>query len=237
MESLPKVSLSVVLPIRNQADHIEGVLRQYVEVLSQTLSFELVTVPNACSDDSPHICRKLARENKRVRVVENPAGGWGRSVRMGLEAARGEILCYTNSARTDPRHLPPLVERLRRHPDALIKIARHSRGAMLREVGSFLYNLECQLLLGTRVRDVNGTPKMFLHSLMDRFPLVSDGDLIDAELLSRCSRAGIRIIEMPVPGWTRHGGSSTTKIASARRMYVGAIKLFLSLSRPGRPYR
>jgi glycosyltransferase involved in cell wall biosynthesis len=226
-------ALSVVLPVRNQADHIEPVIREYLRVLpAGGRSFELVLVPNACTDASPEICRALASQDDRIRVAENPKGGWGLSVRVGLGACRGEALCYTNSARTDPGQILALLARFQEHPSALVKIARHSRGAILREAGSFLYNLECQLLLRTRVRDVNGTPKIFHRSLLDRFPLISEGDLLDAELLSRCARARIRVVEVALPGWKRHGGSSSTKLGSARRMYVGVVKLFLSLPGP-----
>lgn len=218
--------LSVILPVRNQRDHIREVLLRWLELLADhAFRFEVVVVPNACTDDSGEICQAVSREDDRVRVVPLAEGGWGRAVRAGLDAASGEVLCYTNSARTEPRQACAAVERHARNPGSLVKVTRHDRGSALRQAGSFLYNLECRLILGIRAHDVNGTPKVFGRDLLARCPLESNGDLIDAELLARCARAGIPIIEIPVTGWKRHGGRSSTGLSSAWGMYAGAWKL------------
>jgi glycosyltransferase involved in cell wall biosynthesis len=220
--------LSVVLPVRNQADHIAGVIGRFQkEFLGR--SWEILLVPNACSDDSPRLCRELAEKDGGIRVVENPAGGWGLSVRTGLEAARGRFLCYANSARTDPATIPALFDLLKERPESLAKVRRHSRGQLLREFGSLLYNLECRLLFGLSCRDVNGTPKIFAAGLLSRMKLTSEGDLLDAEILAQCRRLGVPVLEMPLAGFTRHGGKSTTNPKSAARMYWGALRLRMGM--------
>ena len=103
--------LSVVLPCRNQADHIARVLESYEAPLAALAGgYELVVVPNACTDATPRIVEDLAARDSHVRAVPIPLGGWGRAVLAGLAAARGQWLCYTNSARTDPAHVPALLE-------------------------------------------------------------------------------------------------------------------------------
>jgi glycosyltransferase involved in cell wall biosynthesis len=219
--------LSVILPFRNQADHLGALVRRYLaEFRPYSWSFELVLVPNACTDASVRICRELEDADPRVRVVENPRGGWGLSVRTGLSLARGRFLCYTNSARTEPAQIPELFGRLRGRTSTLIKIVRRGRRNFLREFGSFLYNLECRALFRLGCRDVNGTPKIFPRELLDLIPLASDGDLLDVELLAGSRRRGWRILEVPVEGWKRHGGKSSTSFKSAGRMYAGALNLW-----------
>ena len=216
--------LTLVLPVYNQADHIVTVVERYVAAL-RGLPCDLLLVPNACRDESPRLCRLLARRHRRVRVVENPPGGWGLSVRVGLQACRTRFVGYANSARTDPAVVPPLLKRLRGNPDALVKIRRVQRGHFLREFGSLLYNTECSLLLGTRSGDVNGTPKLLSRENLRRMDLVSDGDLLDAEILAWCRRLSIPVLESPLAGWGRHGGKSTTSFKSAARMYLGVMRL------------
>jgi glycosyltransferase involved in cell wall biosynthesis len=223
-----KPELSVILPVHNQGDHIAQVVERYQSEFKNR-PWEIILVPNACRDDSLQICRRLARKSRNIRTVENPAGGWGLSVRMGLQAARGRFLCYTNSARTDPSQIPPLFRQLRAQPGSVFKISRVARGHLLREFGSRLYNWECRLLFHVSGRDVNGTPKMFSADLFGRMELVSDGDLLDAEFLARCRRMGVPVLETILAGWTRHGGQSTTKFRSAVRMYAGAVRLWRTL--------
>jgi glycosyltransferase involved in cell wall biosynthesis len=228
---MSEVTLSVVLPCRDQQDHIEGVLKSYVAPLEATgRSFELVVVPNACRDRTPEIVRALAAGEPRFRVADNPRGGWGLSVLAGLAVARGEVLCYTNSARTDPAHVVALLELYLRSAPCLAKVRREHRSAPLRELGSSLFNLEGRLLFGIGVADVNGTPKMLPRDAYERLDLFSQGDLLDMELLAKVHRLGLPVVELPVPGFRRHGGRSSTNLKSAWRMYAGALGLRRALA-------
>ncbi len=224
--------LSVVLPCRNQEDHIEGVLEAWFPPLAGTgKECELVAVPNACTDGTPAVVRRVAARHPDMRVVENPAGGWGLSVLTGLKAATGEVLCYANSARTDPAVIGPLLALYEENAPCLAKVRREERGALLREAGSWLYNLEARVLFGVGTRDVNGTPKMFPRTLLEVMPLESPDDLLDLELMVRVARMGMPVVELPRKGFARHGGASTTSFASAWRMYSGALFIRSRLAR------
>lgn len=217
--------ISLVLPCRNQADHIGAVLPRYIAPLEELgCDFELVVVPNASTDGTEDVVREFARHDPRVRVAVNPHGGWGLSVRTGLEAARGSTLAYTNTARTDPTIVPDFVQR-HLESGALVKARREARNAPLREVGSFLYNLEARLVFGLRCSDVNGTPKVFSRRLFESASLKEPGDLLDLELMVGAHRHEVPIVEIPVRGFSRHGGKSSTTLKSAWRMYHGALRL------------
>jgi len=222
------LELSVILPVHNQADHIVGVIEEYLKVFRKK-NWEIILVPNASRDNSTYICQKLAKKHKNIRAVENPLGGWGLSVRKGLENARGRFLCYANSARTDPSQIAELFQKFMEKPDSLAKISRHHRGYFLREMGSLFYNLECRILFGITCQDVNGTPKIFNKKFFERVSLASNGDLLDAEILAWCSRFRITVLELRQGGWSRHGGKSTTNFKSAVRMYWGAFQLWLGM--------
>src|SRR5262245_6307542 len=97
---------SIVLPVHDQEDHIERIVRSYlaaIEVLPRR--HELVLVTNGCHDRSPAICAALAEQEAAVRHLDLAASGWGRAVRAGLAASHGDLLCYTNAARTTPEIL------------------------------------------------------------------------------------------------------------------------------------
>jgi glycosyltransferase involved in cell wall biosynthesis len=214
--------VSVVLPCRNQADHLGRLLGEYLHALDG-VSFELIVVPNASVDDTLAIAKDFARRDARIRLVDNPAGGWGASVRAGLDAACGDVLVYTNSARTDPAMLPPLLDRHR--PDRLVKLRRVQRHDAIRSFASWVYNGEARLLFGVRSADVNGTPKIFAADFYRNLRMTTTGDLFDLELMHHARRAGLVVDEVPIPGFRRHGGRSTTTLRSAWNMYFGAVRL------------
>ncbi|HXJ82928.1 MAG TPA: glycosyltransferase [Candidatus Methylomirabilis sp.] len=218
--------LSIVLPCRDQGDHIAAALHAFQETLEPVRRpYELVVVPNACADDTGNIVASLAARDERVRMVALREGGWGRAVRCGLAAARGEILCFANSARTDPAHVVELLAVYERNAPCLAKVQRSRRVTSLRRLGSTLYNLEARAMFSIAATDVNGTPKMFSRDLWGQLRLRSPGDLLDLELLAQATRLGTPIVEMPIASLARRGGRSTTTLWSAVKMYAGAVAL------------
>jgi glycosyltransferase involved in cell wall biosynthesis len=221
-------TVSIILPVHNQADHIDGVVGGYLSVVQRLqLEVDLVLVVNKCTDRSMDVCRRLAERHLEVRTLELVDGGWGRAVRAGLASARGDLLCYANSARTSPEILALMLSYARVYPEVVLKANRRIRDSVIRRAGSLLYNLECRMLFNMPSWDVNGTPKLFPRSFHKLLELHSTGDLIDAEFMLACQRQSYPIIEVPMLATTRLGGQSTTNLRSAATMYRGAIGLRL----------
>jgi glycosyltransferase involved in cell wall biosynthesis len=219
--------VSVVLPVHNQADHLALVVDDYVAALARLpLATEIVLVPNACRDDTPAVARALAARSPTVRVIETELGGWGRAVRVGLAAAEGSILCYTNAARTTPEDLALLVLYAVAHPGTVVKANRKIRDHWTRRLGSLLYNLQCRALFDLACWDINGTPKVFPRTMTALLQLARNDDLIDAEFAAICRREGYPMLEVPIFSSRRHGGASTTTLRSASRLYVGAYQMW-----------
>ena len=213
-------SISVVLPVHNQADHIEQVTTGYVNALEPFgIDFELLLVVNNSRDGSARACRKIESQCDRIRVLEPETGGWGPAVKAGLQQAAGELLCYANCARTNPTDLALLLLRATGNPGSVVKATRKTRKGALRRFGSLLYNLQCRWLFDLPWRDINGTPKVFSRSHGELLKLTRDDDLIDLEFSLMCRRMGYPLIEVPIRSSARHGGKSTTTIRSALRMF------------------
>jgi glycosyltransferase involved in cell wall biosynthesis len=219
--------LSVVLPVYKQAPHIADIIRGYMVVLAGIgRPYEIVLAVNGAADDSLAVCELLARERPQLRVIHDPRPGWGRAVRAGLQAARGDLLCYTNCARTTADDLGRLVREAIANPGVVVKADRRLRDSWRRRLGSFLYNCECRALFGVTTRDINATPKLFSRAHAALLTLHADDDLLDAEFVVTCAREGYPIREVPIFATRRQGGSTTTGYKSALRMYAGAFRLW-----------
>jgi len=218
--------ISIVLPVRNQGDHIDAVVREYETALATLdTSHELLLVPNACRDRSDEICHDLARTYEGVRAVDCDRAGWGAAVRLGLARASGDLLCYTNSARTTAKDLVLMLTYACANPNVVVKANRKVRDSWRRRLGSLLYNLECRLLFDLPYWDINGTPKLFPRTFGTLLQLTRDDDLIDAEFNAIVSRERYPMIEIPILATMRRGGKSTTSYRSALNMYWGAYKM------------
>lgn len=219
-------ALSVVLPFHNQADDLAQVVADHTAALARFPGeVQLVLVPNGSCNDTAQICRRIAEGRDDIKIVERERGGWGAAVRAGLDAADGELLCYTNSARTEPGHLIMMALYAHANPNVVIKANRRIRENLRRRIGSTLYNIECRVLFDLATWDINGTPKVFPRAFHRLLGVQSDDDLYDAEFVVICSQAGYPIIEVPILSTVRRGGTSTTGYGSAYRMYRGALAL------------
>lgn len=224
---------SVVLPVYNQADSIEEALEEYVNEV-QRLEFpcEFLPVVNGPRrDKSLEICQAVAARHASIRPFCIDQGGWGRAVRYGLSQATGDLLCYTNSARTSGKDLLLLLLYGAVHSDSVIKANRKIRESARRRLGSLLYNLECRALFDLPYWDVNGTPKVFSRESPKLLGLTRDDDLIDLEFNIICRTEDYPVIEAPIFSTRRRAGKSTTNWRSALRLYWGAYDMSRRSSR------
>jgi glycosyltransferase involved in cell wall biosynthesis len=219
--------------VHNQADHIGSIVSGYLGALAKLdRPAEVILVTNGCTDRSPEVAAELAASNERVRTIDLPQSGWGRSVRAGLREAGGDILCYTNSARTTPEMLSLLLIYEAAYPHVVLKANRKIRDNWRRRLGSLIYNLECRALFDLPIWDINGTPKVFPREFGALLELERDDDLIDLEFAWVCKREEYPILEVPLLATQRHGGRSTTNYGSALKMYVGAWRLKQDVASP-----
>ncbi len=217
---------SIVLPVYNQAEHIPGVVEGYQrELVRFPARYEMLLVVNGSSDGSAEVCRGLAANDARVRVVETAEKGWGVAVRLGLREARGDVLCYTNSSRTHPNDLLLFLLYAYANQGCIIKANRKVRESLQRRTGSFLYNVLCRTLFDLPYWDINGTPKIFPRTCGPLLALTRNDDLIDLEFHCVCRAEGYPVIEVPIFSYKRLGGRSTTGYGSAFKMYWGAFQL------------
>jgi len=219
--------VSIVLPVRNQAGHLARLVEDYLDALERfPQPCEVLLVVNGSTDGSLGVGQDLARRHAALRVLQSDRAGWGLAVRLGLAQARGDLLCYTNSARTAPQDLILMLLYAVAYPGVVVKATRKIRENWRRRLGSLLYNLECRALFDLPNWDVNGTPKVFPRRFEKLLQLTRDDDLLDAEFNLVCRRQHYPMVEVPILSTRRHGGRSTTGYGSAVRLYWGAFELW-----------
>jgi glycosyltransferase involved in cell wall biosynthesis len=227
---------SIILPAFRQAGYLAPLLHGFESALDTLpIPHETIIVLNGPDDGSEEVCRDLAKDLTSLRIHKREPAGWGGAVKAGLAAANGDLLCYSNSARTNADTLVMLLDLAIALPGIVIKANRKTRDSVWRHLGSLIYNLECRSLFDLSNFDINGTPKIFPRSNERLLMLARDDDLIDLEFLAICRDEGYLVLEAPVTVTKRQGGVSTTNVLSAFRMYAGAMLLSRAMRIEGRP--
>ncbi len=225
MSETPQVS--IVLPVYNQAGHVEHVVRAYDNALSRIqIRYELILVVNGAADDSLAVCQKIEAGCSAVKTVFSQRVGWGEAVRTGIKVGSGSLMCFANSARTGPEDLVLMILYAIANPGRVIKANRRKRGSLIRRMGSLFYNLECRFLFDMPYWDINGTPKVFPCEFDKLLGMQRPDDLLDLEFNLICRSEGYPMLEVPIFSTRRFGGRSTTTFWSAVRLYVGAYKIW-----------
>ena len=102
---MPRVS--IVIPVYNTAAYLDECL---ASLAAQTYGdFEAVCVDDGSTDESPQILDAWAARDARVRVIHKANAGVSAARNTGIEAARGDIVCFLDS---DDRYVPHACERV-----------------------------------------------------------------------------------------------------------------------------
>jgi glycosyltransferase involved in cell wall biosynthesis len=206
-------SVSVVFPMFNEEAYIERAVAAVHDALRDVVDYEVVIVDDASTDRTPELADALAARDPKVHVVHNPVNRrLGGALRAGYAAAGKDLVCYTDAdLPIDLKEIPRAIRLLEYQGADVVAAYRFDRTSEgpLRAFYTFFYNHLIRVLFGLRVRDVNFAFKLFRRSLLERFPLRSDGSFIDVEFLLRARKAGAAIIQIGLDYFPRTRGRST----------------------------
>lgn len=222
-------TVSIILPVRNQGDHIYVVVTGYINALNASVGevFEILLVPNGCSDSSVSACQTLVHEFSCVRLLQPPAVGWGAAVRCGIDQSVADIICFASSARAKSSDMVRFVERAIETPSFVYQARRVSQDNWIRSLGSRIFNFECRLLFGSKTADINGTPKVFPRRFSRLLSLTRDDFTLDAQFNWFCAEENYPVVEIEVGPTPRHGGQSMT--TTMRALELIAITFLMRL--------
>lgn len=106
--SVDRVLVSLVLPVYNEAEVLEQTharLRAVIDPLPER--FLIYYVDDGSQDETPHILRRLAQEDPRIRILTLSRNfGHQAALTAGLDHAEGEIVISLDA---DGQHPPELI--------------------------------------------------------------------------------------------------------------------------------
>jgi len=112
-------SVSVVIPCRNEVRHIEKCVRSVLRQHPPEGGFEIIVADGLSEDGTREILVRLANEDRRLRMINNPQRITPSAMNAGIREARGRYVAIMG-AHTEyaPSYLRICVELLETHPEA-----------------------------------------------------------------------------------------------------------------------
>jgi dolichyl-phosphate beta-glucosyltransferase len=227
--------LSVVIPMYNETRRMPRTLPLLADYFrGQDYSVEFVVVDDGSTDNTAEMARKLLGNAEDVRVIEErPNRGKGHAVKIGMLAAQGEFVLFTDAdLSTPPDEIKKFWQWFDKGNDVVIG-SRKMAGAVLerhqplwRESMGKVFTWLTNRIATRNISDITCGFKCFTHDaaqLLFSRSIIEDWSF-DAEVLYIAQKHHMKIKEVPVH-WHDESGTKVRVIRDAARALFGLLKI------------
>jgi glycosyltransferase involved in cell wall biosynthesis len=197
--------ISVVMPAHDEAPFIASAVRQVAEGMRSRGAFEVIVVENGSSDATAEVTSALVDEVPELRPLSLGEPDYGKALRMGFLAAKGDVVAFFDVDYYDLAFLDRAVA-LMDGPTgpAVVVGSKRGEGALdtrpwLRRMVTLVFSTVLRYGFGLTVSDTHGMKVLRREPLVPLAERCRFGtDLFDTELILRAERAGLTAAEVPV---------------------------------------
>lgn len=252
--------LSVVIPAYNEEDNVRrGALREVADYLSQQeYAGELIVVDDGSEDGTAALVEEAARRWPFVSLLRSDHGGKAQAVTVGVLAARGRYVLFTDMDQSTPiRFVEDALRELQAGAEVVIG-SRWLKGAarlgepFVRRLMGRAFALLVRTLLLPDITDsqcgFKGFRREAARELFRAMMVFGSGrsaagpavTAFDVELLVLAKKRGYRVTEIPVR-WRHVHTERVSPLGESYRMFRQVVEVWLNRVRgrydasPGEP--
>jgi len=226
LRGIDLMDLSVVIPVKNEAENIAALVGEICAALDGLVEYEVLYVDDGSSDATVAEISRLTAKMPQVRLLRHTRNcGQSAAIRTGVRAAHATwIATLDGDGQNDPADIPAMWRLVRQAlVDAPILIVGHRekrRDSWSKCLASGVANAIRGWLLGDRTPDTGCGLKLFPRALFLDLPYF---DHIHRFLPALVLREGGTVRSVPVNHRPRRRGKS--KYGIFDRLGVGIIDL------------
>ncbi len=225
--------LSIVIPAYNEEKNIarclselRGTLREKYEI-----PYEIIVVNDNSTDLTERAVRAEIAADSAIRLVNRtPPGGFGRAVRSGMEAVRGDVVVvYMADLSDSPEDVVAYYRKIREGYDCVFG-SRFIKGSEVHEypklklVINRIVNRCIQLMFWTRFNDLTNAFKAFRTPVIrDCGPYRACHFNLTLEMSLGALIRDYHIAQIPIRWYGRTWGSTNLKLGEMGRRYLSTL--------------
>jgi dolichol-phosphate mannosyltransferase len=215
----PRVpELSVVVPVYNEGEAVEPVLRALTDAIATP--HEILVVYDFDADSTVPVITRLAKELPAIWGHKNDIGrGVLNAMRSGIKAARGEYILISMADGSDEPHIVDDMVQLARDGADVVSASRYMRGGQqiggppVKRLLSRAAGLSLHWVGGVATHDPTNNFKLYTRRFLDTVTIESTaGFELALELTVKATLAGRRVAEIPTTWRDRTAGQSNFKL-------------------------
>lgn len=228
-------SLSVFFPAYNEDENIASTVEKAVNVLnSLDLEWEILIIDDGSKDRTGEVADELAVREKRIRVIHQKNGGYGRALRAGFYNSKYEWIFFTDAdGQFDFLEVKLLMEKaVTEDLDLVIGYRIDRKDPPLRKLNGWGWTSLTDLMFGMDVKDVDCAFKLIKREVLEKIPKLEStrGAMISPELLAKAKKAGFRMGQIGVTHFPREFGNPTgAKLSVIIQSFIDLFKMWVKL--------
>ena len=222
----PVVAVSIVVPVRNEAENIAPVIEEIARALDGRWAYEIIYVNDGSTDATPERLAAIMKQRANLRQLRHAtSGGQSAAVRTGVRAACGAIVATLDGdGQNNPAFLPDLISAVEKGGERVglaagQRVGRKDTG--FKKFQSRAANAIRNAILHDGTRDTGCGLKAFRREVFLMMPYF---DGLHRFLPALMRREGFDIVYVDVIDRPRHSGVSNYGFFD--RLWIGIMDLF-----------
>ncbi len=193
------MKLSVVIPVYNEKNTVEGVLRQ---VRAVDLEKEIIVVDDGSTDGTREILKKIS--DPEIKVVFQPRNfGKGAAIRRGLREATGEyVIIQDADLEYNPQDFKKMLEPVFEKGARVVygnRFWKKVPGQTLKtKLARIILTGMTNFLYGAGIHDEATCYKLFKTEVIRDLDLQAERFEFCPEVTAKVRRKGLKIYEVPI---------------------------------------
>lgn len=222
--------VSIVVPAFNEESRIKQAIEEIKKVSFKQLGFgmEIIVVNDGSRDRTGEIIKSI----KGVRAISYQKNmGKGFAIRKGFNEARGEVIAIQDAdLEYNPENIVGLLKELLKGREVVYGsrfLGKPENMSFTFYFGNRVVSVITSLIFGQRITDMETCQKVFKSSLLKKFSLKANGFDIEPELTGNVIRAGVKILEVPIPYTAREKAEKKIKVTDGVKAVLTLLRVRL----------
>ena len=223
------MSLSIIIPCKNEEESIGSTVNQILNYLSNKIDeLEIITINDFSSDNTFEKLKVLAQTNPKIKFYNNQITGLGGAVTLGIQKSlyKFSVIVMADLSDSPEDILKYYMEIKNNDLDAVFgtRFSAHSKVLGYPKKKLFLnraFNVLVKILFWSKYNDFTNAFKIYKTAVLIKlFPIISENFNIFLELPLKIISRNYKFSIIPISWKNRKTGVAKFKIKELSSMYL-----------------
>lgn len=198
------MKLSIVIPVYNEINTLEEIIKKVLNVKLKNVEKEIVIVDDASSDGSVALIKRLEEKHKEIKTVFHEKNqGKGASLKDGFKKTTGDyVIVQDADLEYNPKDYTKLLRALKEKEVDVVYGSRFSENyediSNLHYFGNKILTILTNILYGVLLTDMETCYKLIPGDFVRKIEINSNRFDFEPEITAKILKTGMRIKEVPI---------------------------------------